>query len=322
MKNTSMHEFTFKPEDNDKLIVFCGHEDQNIRFLEKHLHVKMDHHGALFQIRGSLHQIHHAEIIMQRLYDDLAVGADFGEQEIHRLLKSYELSALKVRPQMPSEALKIRHITLKPHGDHQRQYIDSIRKFDINFSIGPSGTGKTYLAVAMAVEYLQKGDVDRLVLVRPAIEAGESLGYLPGDMKDKVDPYLRPLYDALFEFMGAEKVNKLIEKDVIEIAPLAYMRGRTLNDAFIIMDESQNTTPAQMKMFLTRIGFGSKAVITGDVTQIDLPKHVHSGLIHCATVLQGMSDIGFSYFQSKDVVRHPLVQQIVEAYEQHERETL
>lgn len=322
MKNTSMHEFTFHPENNDKLIIFCGHEDQNIRFLEKHLHVKLDHRGALFQIRGSLHQIHHAEITMQRLYDDLAVGADFGEKEIHRLLKTYELSSLTVRPQMPSEALKIRHITLKPHGDHQRQYIDSIRKYDINFSIGPSGTGKTYLAVAMAVEYLQKGDVDRLVLVRPAIEAGESLGYLPGDLKDKVDPYLRPLYDALFEFMGPEKVNKLIEKDVIEIAPLAYMRGRTLNDAFVIMDESQNTTQAQMKMFLTRIGFGSKAVITGDVTQIDLPNHVHSGLIHSATVLQGMPDIGFSYFQSKDVVRHPLVQKIVEAYEQHERETL
>lgn len=322
MKNTSMHEFSLSPEDNDKLIFFCGHQDENIRFLEKSLHVHIDHRGDLFHIKGALHQIHHAETLMQRLYDDLVLGADFGEEEIHRLLKGYEFSRAKNGAHMPPVSLKIRHITLKPHSDHQRQYIDNIRKHDINFSIGPSGTGKTYLAVAMAVEYLQKGDVDRLVLVRPAIEAGENLGFLPGDLKDKVDPYLRPLYDALFELMGMEKVNKLIEKGTIEIASLAYMRGRTLNHSFIIMDESQNTTPEQMKMFLTRIGFGSKAVITGDVTQIDLPKHVHSGLIHSATVLQGMPNIGFSYFQSKDVMRHPLVQQIVEAYEQHERETI
>lgn len=319
LNSVSMHELTLLPEDNDRLIVFCGHEDENIRYLEKALQIHMDHRGALFRLKGSLHQIHHATAILQRLYKDLELGADFGPEQIHHLLKNYELSTESGKLHASSAFLKIRHITLKPHGEHQRQYLDAMMKYDINFAIGPSGTGKTYLAVAMAATYLQKGDVERLVLVRPAIEAGESLGYLPGDLKEKVDPYLRPLYDALFELMGMEKVNKLIEKGIIEIAPLAYMRGRTLNSSFIIMDESQNTTPGQMKMFLTRIGFGSKAVITGDTTQIDLPKHMASGLMHATNILKGLPHIGFSFFQSKDVVRHPLVQQIVEAYEQHER---
>ncbi len=207
---------------------------------------------------------------------------------------------------------------MKPRSPHQREYVESIRRHDINFGIGPAGTGKTYLAVACAVEALVSERVNRLLLVRPAVEAGEKLGFLPGDLAQKIDPYLRPLYDALYEMLGFERVGRLIEKSVIEVAPLAYMRGRTLNNSFIILDESQNTTTAQMKMFLTRIGFGSTAVITGDATQIDLPKGERSGLIQAAQILKDIDGISFSHFNSKDVVRHRLVQKIVEAYDQHD----
>ena len=206
-------------------------------------------------------------------------------------------------------------------GGHQREYVKAIRRFDINFGIGPAGTGKTWLAVACAVDALEKSEVQRILLVRPAVEAGEKLGFLPGDLAEKIDPYLRPLYDALYEMLGFEKVAKLMDRLVIEVAPLAYMRGRTLNNSFVILDEAQNTTPEQMKMFLTRIGFGSKAVITGDVTQVDLPRHQKSGLVNALEVLAGEQEIGVTRFDSRDVVRHPLVQRIVEAYDRHERDT-
>ena len=208
--------------------------------------------------------------------------------------------------------------SIRPRGKRQKQYVQHIRRFDINFGIGPAGTGKTWLAVACAVEALEKGDVQRIMLVRPAVEAGEKLGFLPGDLAEKIDPYLRPLYDALYEMLGFDKVAKFMERDVIEVAPLAYMRGRTLNGSFIILDEGQNTTAEQMKMFLTRIGFGSRAVITGDMTQVDLPRHQRSGLVHAATILSNEPDIGITRFDSSDVVRHPLVQRIVEAYDRHE----
>jgi phosphate starvation-inducible PhoH-like protein len=218
--------------------------------------------------------------------------------------------------------IKTPRSSIKPRSSHQRQYVQSIRKHDISFGIGPAGTGKTYLAVACAVEALNQEKVNRILLVRPAVEAGEKLGFLPGDLSQKIDPYLRPLYDALYEMLGFEKVGRLIEKNVIEVAPLAYMRGRTLNNSFIILDESQNTTTLQMKMFLTRIGFGSTVVITGDVTQTDLPKGTRSGLVHVTKVLENIKELGFNYFEAKDVVRHHLVQKIVEAYDEHDSKAI
>jgi len=218
-----------------------------------------------------------------------------------------------------SQLIKLKKTSIKPKSHHQNDYLKSVDQFDINFGIGPAGTGKTYLAVAKAVEALEKEEVSRLVLTRPAIEAGEKLGFLPGDLTQKVDPYLRPIYDALYEMIGFDKVEKLLLKHVIEIAPLAYMRGRTLNDSFIILDEAQNTTPTQMKMFLTRIGFNSKTVITGDITQTDLPKYQESGLQHSINVLNGVDGIGMTNFTAVDVVRHPLVQKIVRAYDDYDQ---
>lgn len=218
-----------------------------------------------------------------------------------------------------SQLIKLKKSSIYPKSEHQNEYLKSIDQYDINFGLGPAGTGKTYLAVAKAVSALENEEVSRLILTRPAIEAGEKLGFLPGDLTQKVDPYLRPIYDALYEMMGFDKVEKLILKHVIEIAPLAYMRGRTLNDAFIILDEAQNTTPTQMKMFLTRIGFNSKTVITGDMSQIDLPKHQQSGLQHSVNVLTDIDDIGMTFFNATDVVRHPLVKRIVRAYDDFEK---
>jgi len=246
-------------------------------------------------------------------------GKPLSPSDIHLYLQQIGMN-LNSEPSSPSNdvTIRTRKMTIRPRGDNQQKYVQSIRYHDINFGIGPAGTGKTYLAVACAVEALEREEVSRILLVRPAVEAGEKLGFLPGDLSQKVDPYLRPLYDALYEMMGFEKVAKLIEKNVIEIAPLAYMRGRTLNGSFVILDESQNTTREQMKMFLTRIGFGSTAVITGDKTQIDLPKGVKSGLIHAMQVLDDVKGIGFTHFEARDVVRHPIVQHIVRAYEAFE----
>jgi phosphate starvation-inducible PhoH-like protein len=260
--------------------------------------------------------------LLEQLYGQILGGADLSPEQIHLQLQG---SGLDRPPGEAAEterdkryAIRTRKVSIRPRDGNQQAYVQRIRSHDINFGIGPAGTGKTYLAVACAVEALEREEVSRILLVRPAVEAGEKLGFLPGDLSQKVDPYLRPLYDALYEMIGFEKVAKLIERNVIEVAPLAYMRGRTLNGSFVILDEAQNTTREQMKMFLTRIGFGSTAVITGDKTQIDLPKGTRSGLLHAIEVLADVKEIGFTLFSSKDVVRHPLVQHIVEAYERHE----
>ena len=268
-----------------------------------------------------------AASLLSSLYTDIENGAQLSPESTHLRLQEADLEMLTERQGTDLDAdtiglIRTKRLSVRPRGLNQRQYVSAIGTHDINFGMGPAGTGKTYLAVACAVRALLNEQVKRILLVRPAVEAGERLGFLPGDLSQKVDPYLRPLYDALYEMLGFEKVEKLIEKNVIEVAPLAYMRGRTLNHSFIILDESQNTTTAQMKMFLTRIGFGSTAVITGDVTQIDLPKGTRSGLIHAGKVLGGIRDIGFTHFNAKDVVRHRLVQRIVEAYDEFDRNSV
>lgn len=311
---------TFTPTDNRRLAQLCGQFDENLRLLENYLDVEISFRGNLFKIVGDSQAVDSTKKILNSLYAETAGQGHINPAKIHLLLqqsnnhkpdetKLAKFNSMKIRT-------KLLHIT--PRSPNQAKYVESILNHDINFAIGPAGTGKTYLAVALAVEALEKEKVNRILLVRPAVEAGERLGFLPGDLSQKVDPYLRPLYDALYEMLGFEKVTKLIEKNVIEIAPLAYMRGRTLNDSFIILDEGQNTTKEQMKMFLTRIGFGSICVITGDVTQIDLPNDTLSGLIHAMRVLKKVKGISTTEFQAKDVVRHPLVQQIVTAYADHE----
>jgi len=311
---------TLQPADNQRLASLCGQFDEHLRQLERRLHVEISNRGNHFQIVGSDRAPMLAGEVLRDLYD-ATEEAPLTPERVHLHLQQAGLEALADVEQAGEKGLLIhaRRCVIKPRGAHQLDYIRNILELDINFGIGPAGTGKTYLAVACAVQALEREQVRRLVLVRPAVEAGERLGFLPGDLTQKVDPYLRPLYDALFEMLGFERVGKLIERNVIEIAPLAFMRGRTLNDAFVILDEAQNTTLEQMKMFLTRIGFGSTAVITGDITQIDLPKGVISGLRHVIDVLRGVEDIGFTYFDARDVVRHPLVKKILHAYERHEK---
>lgn len=319
-----------EPADNQRLNSLCGPYDDNIKQLERRLGLEINHRGNQFAITGDTICAKAATQILQSLYKQTKVKdsiVDIEPEQIHLAIK--ESGALeKANEHAPSYVdlhgskqvmIKTKRGVIKPRTPNQAQYIAHVLDYDISFGIGPAGTGKTYLAVAAAVDALEKQQVRRIVLTRPAVEAGEKLGFLPGDLSQKVDPYLRPLYDALFEMLGFEKVEKLIEKSVIEVAPLAYMRGRTLNDAFIILDESQNTTIEQMKMFLTRIGFNSKAVITGDITQIDLPRHQKSGLRHAIEVLNEVEDISFNFFKSEDVVRHPVVARIVNAYEKWEQ---
>lgn len=319
-----------EPADNQRLNSLCGPYDDNIKQLERRLGLEINHRGNQFAITGDTICAKAATEILQSLYKQTKVKdsiVDIEPEQIHLAIK--ESGALeKANEHAPSYVdlhgskqvmIKTKRGVIKPRTPNQAQYIAHVLDYDISFGIGPAGTGKTYLAVAAAVDALEKQQVRRIVLTRPAVEAGEKLGFLPGDLSQKVDPYLRPLYDALFEMLGFEKVEKLIEKSVIEVAPLAYMRGRTLNDAFIILDESQNTTIEQMKMFLTRIGFNSKAVITGDITQIDLPRHQKSGLRHAIEVLNEVDDISFNFFKSEDVVRHPVVARIVNAYEKWEQ---
>lgn len=319
-----------EPADNQRLNSLCGPYDDNIKQLERRLGLEINHRGNQFAITGDTICAKAATEILQSLYKQTKVKdsiVDIEPEQIHLAIK--ESGALeKANEHAPSYVdlhgskqvmIKTKRGVIKPRTPNQAQYIAHVLDYDISFGIGPAGTGKTYLAVAAAVDVLEKQQVRRIVLTRPAVEAGEKLGFLPGDLSQKVDPYLRPLYDALFEMLGFEKVEKLIEKSVIEVAPLAYMRGRTLNDAFIILDESQNTTIEQMKMFLTRIGFNSKAVITGDITQIDLPRHQKSGLRHAIEVLNEVDDISFNFFKSEDVVRHPVVARIVNAYEKWEQ---
>lgn len=295
----------------------CGALDEHLRLIEQRMGIEIRNRGNQFELLGKLTTLRAAEQLILRLYRE-TVANELSPDMVHLFLQESSEEQLAPSSSESSIALRTRKGMIRPRGINQQRYVQSILDHDINFGIGPAGTGKTYLAVACAVDALEREQIRRILLVRPAVEAGEKLGFLPGDLSQKIDPYLRPLYDALYEMLGFEQVNKLIEKQVIEVAPLAYMRGRTLNNSFIILDESQNTTLEQMKMFLTRIGFGSTAVITGDITQVDLPRGTKSGLNHVMEVLHNVPGIAFTHFQSKDVVRHPLVQRIVEAYERYE----
>lgn len=283
------------------------------------MHVRIDNRGNHFAVSGPLTAVESTVQLLERLYQETAESGKLEPEDIHLHLQNAGPSAKPSKDRALGAPIRTKKVVVKPRGDRQTSYVQNIRNADINFGIGPAGTGKTYLAVACAVEAFMQDSVERILLVRPAVEAGERLGFLPGDLAQKVDPYLRPLYDALYEMLGFETVGKLIDRHIIEVAPLAYMRGRTLNHSFIILDESQNTTREQMKMFLTRIGFGSTAVITGDRTQIDLPRGTASGLIHAIDVLEGVPGIRFTHFTSQDVVRHELVQRIVDAYDEYEK---
>ncbi|RDH84963.1 MAG: phosphate starvation-inducible protein PhoH [endosymbiont of Galathealinum brachiosum] len=309
----------FEPADNQRLANLCGPMNEHLQQIERRLGVEINNRNHHFQLIGDS--------------GDVKIGADI-LKDLYLFTKDQQLTANHVHLQLQESGfqemdeelmldanqwnIRLRKEQIRGRGLNQVAYLKSIQTHDLSFGIGPAGTGKTYLAVACAVAALESETVQRLLLVRPAVEAGERLGFLPGDLAQKIDPYLRPMYDALYEMMGFERVAKLIERNIIEIAPLAYMRGRTLNDAFIILDEAQNTTREQMKMFLTRIGFGSTAVITGDVTQIDLPRGTYSGLRHAIDVLNGIDDISMTFFKARDVVRHPMVKRIVKAYDAHE----
>ncbi|MGF1702809.1 PhoH family protein [Photobacterium makurazakiensis] len=315
-------EFNLEPANNQRLSSLCGPFDDNIKQLERRLGVEINHRSSSFSVVGQPHTADAAADIIKTLYVDTApvrnTIPDIEPDQIHLAIKEsgvLEQSTESSIPYGKEVTIKTKKGVIKPRTPNQAQYISNMVRHDITFGIGPAGTGKTYLAVAAAVDALERQEIRRILLTRPAVEAGEKLGFLPGDLSQKVDPYLRPLYDALFEMLGFERVEKLIERNVIEVAPLAYMRGRTLNDAFIILDESQNTTVEQMKMFLTRIGFNSRAVITGDVTQIDLPRGARSGLRHAIEVLSDVDEISFNFFLADDVVRHPVVARIVQAYE-------
>lgn len=312
---------TLEPNDPMRLANLCGQQDEHLKLVESRLGVTLRNRGNLFQLAGPGSRVKAAANVIEHLYRETE-ASELEPDTVHLFLQESGVEALEEEEGSSDSEILIRtpRALVKPRGLNQQGYVSSIRKHDINFGIGPAGTGKTYLAVAAAVEALNQQEVRRILLVRPAVEAGEKLGFLPGDLAQKIDPYLRPLYDALYEMIGFEQVGKLIERQVIEIAPLAYMRGRTLNNAFIILDESQNTTREQMKMFLTRIGFGSTAVVTGDVTQVDLPRGQSSGLIQVLDVLKGTQGIGVTHFAAKDVVRHPLVQRIIEAYDLFEAE--
>ncbi|SFO98045.1 phosphate starvation-inducible protein PhoH [Ruminobacter amylophilus] len=336
MKTSSNNMITLKtilePVSRDRLASLCGPLDDNLKHIERRLGVQISYRNENFSITGTEPRAKAATRLINELYIETAPvrGSkvhDLTPDEVHLAISearvldddseenqsaiSEELNELYQK----AVTIKTKRGIVKPRSGNQTEYISNILSHDISFGIGPAGTGKTYLAVAAAVDALEKQEVRRILLTRPAVEAGEKLGFLPGDLNQKVDPYLRPLYDALFEMLGFEKVEKLMEHQIIEVAPLAYMRGRTLNDSFIILDESQNTTIEQMKMFLTRIGFNSRAVITGDITQIDLPRNVKSGLKHAIEVLSEVDEISFNFFTSNDVVRHPIVAKIVRAYE-------
>jgi len=312
-------DFILEPVDHRRLANLCGQFDENLRQIERRLGVEINNRGNAFRVIGDSRSVQAAGRVLRDLYDQTRSGS-LSPERIHLFLQESGVEALLEEPAEPAPevVVRTRQGEVRGRGPNQQRYLANILSHDVNFGIGPAGTGKTYLAVACAVQALEEERVRRLVLTRPAVEAGERLGFLPGDLAQKIDPYLRPLYDALYEMMGFEQVAKLMERNVIEVAPLAYMRGRTLNEAFIILDEAQNTTAEQMKMFLTRIGFGSTVVITGDVTQIDLPRGQQSGLRQVIEILRDVDGISFTFFKPKDVVRHPLVQRIVTAYESWE----
>ncbi|GHD25011.1 PhoH family protein [Halioglobus pacificus] len=317
--------FTLEPNDARHLAMLCGQLDAHLRQIEQRLGIQINARGNQFLLKGPQNNVIAGRELLTQLYSDVCQGVGLSPESLHLHLQQADLESLtEASGDSAVEAIQVirtKRASIKPRGKNQQGYVRTIKQCDINFGVGPAGTGKTYLAVACAVEALLEERVRRILLVRPAVEAGEKLGFLPGDLSQKIDPYLRPLYDALYEMLGFETVNKYIERNIIEVAPLAFMRGRTLNNAFIILDEAQNTTREQMKMFLTRIGFGSTAVITGDATQIDLPRGSQSGLTHASNILTGVEGIGFTWFANKDVVRHPLVQRIVEAYDAREDST-
>lgn len=319
---TALKNISLKPSSADRIAIFVGELNGNLKLIEKTFSVKVFHKGNQINITGSNQNIKHASDAILDLYNLTKKNIELTKEAVHLTIQSHlnlslarhtkeDIQKTEITIQTPKKIIRAR-------GKNQQDYMRRISKYELNFGIGPAGTGKTYIAVAAAIDALLTDKVQRIILIRPAVEAGEKLGFLPGDMSQKVDPYLRPLYDALYEMVGAERVGKLIEKEAIEIAPLAYLRGRTLNNSFIIMDESQNTTVDQMKMVLTRMGFGSYAVINGDLTQTDLPKHITSGLDHVMQVLAETKGIGFTEFSSQDVVRHPLVRKIIDAYQAFE----
>ena len=313
------HQVILEPNDSNLLATLCGPFDAHLKQIERRLGITINNRGNDFELTGDPSLVRAAGELLNHLYREVNGGTHLTAEMVHLFLQESGVEALLQSEQQDDHDLILtRKKSIKPRGGNQLAYVRAIRTNDVNFGIGPAGTGKTYLAVACAVEALEQERIRRILLVRPAVEAGEKLGFLPGDLSQKIDPYLRPLYDALYELLGFERVEKLIERNVIEVAPLAYMRGRTLNDAFIILDESQNTTAEQMKMFLTRIGFGSTVVVTGDITQIDLPSKTQSGLKHVLRILGEVKGISFTHFGAKDVVRHPLVQRIVEAYGKYE----
>ena len=310
-----------EPADNDRLANLCGQFDEHLRQIERRLNVEIASRGNRFRVTGKPGNAEIGGDVLESLFR-MTDNERLDPERVHMLLQESvmndgEIAVSSDQAEAVNEdaTIQTERRLIRPRGVNQTAYVKSIRDYDLAFGIGPAGTGKTYLAVACAVESLASEEVRRIVLVRPAVEAGERLGFLPGDMSQKVDPYLRPMYDALYDMIGAERVTRLIEKNIIEIAPLAFMRGRSLNDSFVILDEAQNTSVEQMKMFLTRIGFDSRAVVTGDITQIDLPNGQQSGLKNAIKILDDVDGIGFTFFTPRDVVRHPLVQRIVEAYE-------
>ncbi|OOF64520.1 PhoH family protein [Rodentibacter pneumotropicus] len=329
-----MTTFTLEPQDNTRLQSLCGAFDEHLKLIEKEFNLNIARNNFTFTLKSNEDnpQPYHEKLIQSavKLIQDLYVETaplkgkvnELDLEDVHIALQESRMlsqsESTRTESKVYRTTIKTKRGVIKPRGENQIQYLHNILTHDISFGIGPAGTGKTFLAVAAAVEALERQEIRRILLTRPAVEAGEKLGFLPGDLGQKIEPYLRPLYDALFEMLGFERVQKLMERNVIEIAPLAYMRGRTLNDSFIILDESQNTTVEQMKMFLTRIGFNSKAVITGDITQIDLPRSTKSGLRHAINVLESVPELSFNYFDSKDIVRHPVVAKVVQAYESWE----
>jgi phosphate starvation-inducible PhoH-like protein len=308
-KDSALTNLELKPSNANTMIRFVGELNENLKFVEKTFNVRIFQNNNNLKIKGSEENVGLSADALKRLYEAAGKGIEITNEILHLCIQesNESITQKEINIKTPKKSII-------PRGKNQKTYINNIQINEINFGIGPAGTGKTYLAVAAAVDALLNEKVDRIILIRPAVEAGEKLGFLPGDLSQKVDPYLRPLYDALYDMLGTEKTEKLIANSIVEIAPLAYMRGRTLNNSFIIVDESQNTTKEQMKMVLTRMGFGSSLVINGDLTQIDLPKNIKSGLSHAIEVVQGTEGIGFTKFSSADVVRHPLVKKIIDAY--------
>ena len=320
MTAAHFQDLLLEPADNERLANLCGQLDEHLRQIERRVGVELNNRGHQFRIIGEPHAVALAAALLEALYQSTRDEA-LTPAGVHLYLQEAGADALLADESETEEVtIRTRRGLIRGHGPNQQRYLWNVQHHDLNFGVGPAGTGKTSLAVACAIDALENNAVRRLILVRPAVEAGERLGFLPGDLAQKIDPYLRPRYDALYEMLGVDRVAKLIERNIIEVAPLAFMRGRTINDSFIILDEAQNTTVEQMKMFLTRIGFGSTAVVTGDVTQVDLPRHVASGLRQVLQILKDVDGVSMTFFNARDVVRHPLVQRIVNAYARYEQD--